>query len=85
MNLPSDVMKAVIVAAGKELADRLEPQAKDLQLFTIAEVAERLRVSEPTARRLIREHVDLGEASKRVSLAQLRKIIESRTAEAPAA
>lgn len=51
----------------------------ELQLFTIREVAARLKLSESKTRRLIREYVELGEASKRVSPKELRRLIESRT------
>lgn len=78
MKLSADIAEAVVKAAGKELAGRLSDSVEDLQLFTIGEVAARLRVSEPTARRLVREYVDLGEASRRVTPATLRKLINSR-------
>ena len=79
MTLPASIIDAVIKAAGKELAAAAAAHVNDLQLFTIREVAERLKVSEPKARALIREHVELGEASKRVSAATLRAMIEART------
>ncbi len=79
MKLPPEIADAVVKAAGRELADRMGASMDELQLFTIAEVAERLRVSEPTARRLVREYVELGEASRRVTPATLRKLIEDRT------
>lgn len=78
MNLPADITAAVVKAAGKELADRMAGAMDDLQLFTIAEVAERLRVSKGTAIRLVKEYVELGEASRRVTPATLRKLIEDR-------
>lgn len=79
MKLPPDIAAAVIKATAKELADRMESRLDDLELFTIKQVAARLKVSEPTARRLIPEYVELGEASKRVSAATLRRLIEERT------
>lgn len=78
MKLPSDIAEAVVKAAGRELADRMAGAMEDLQLFTISDVAARLRVSEQTARNLVREYVELGEASKRVTPATLRKLIEDR-------
>lgn len=78
MKLPADIAEAVVRAAGKELAGILAASVDDLQLFTIAEVAARLRVSEPTARGLVREYVELGEASRRVTPATLRRLIEDR-------
>lgn len=78
MKLSPDIAEAVVKAAGKELAARLDASLEDLQLFTISEVAARLRVSEPTARNLVKEYVELGEASRRVTPATLRKLIESR-------
>jgi len=80
VNLPADISAAVVKAAGVELANRFESAGMDdLQLFTSREVAERLRVSEPTARNLVREYVELGEASRRISAATLRKLISERT------
>jgi len=79
MTLPPAIADAVIKAAGKELAAAAAEHVNDLQLFTIRDAAERLKVSEPTARRLIHEYVELGEASKRVSAGALRRLIESRT------
>ena len=78
MKLSAEIAEAVVKAAGKELADRLAHGLEDLQLFTIREVAERLRVSEPTARNLVKEYVELGEASRRVTPATLRQLIEDR-------
>jgi hypothetical protein len=79
MKLPSDIASAVVAAAGKELAATLAGTLEDLQLFTISDVAARLRVSEPKARALVREYVELGEASKRVSARVLRQLIADRT------
>lgn len=79
MKLPTELVNAVIKATAKELADRLAPDLAALQLVTIKQAAELLGVSEPKARALIREYVELGEASKRVSLETLRKLIEART------
>lgn len=78
MKLPSDIADAVVKAAGKELAASLREHVDELQLFTIREVAERLRVAESTARLLVKEYVELGEASRRVTPATLRKLIEDR-------
>lgn len=78
MKLPADIAEAVVKAAGKELAARLALELEDLQLFTISEVAARLKVSEPTARNLVKDYVELGEASRRVTPATLRKLINSR-------
>lgn len=80
MKLPADISAAVIKATAKELADRMEAGGlDDLQLFTISEVAGRLKVSEPKARALVSEYVELGEASKRISPATLRRLIMERT------
>jgi transposase len=78
VKLAPDIAEAVVKAAGKELADRIAPAVEDLQLFTISQVATRLQVSEPTARSLVKEYVELGEASKRVTPATLRKLIDDR-------
>lgn len=80
MKLPADIAAAVIKATAKELADRMAAAGlDDLELFTIRDVAARLKVSEPKARALLSEYVELGEASKRVSPATLRRLIEERT------
>jgi hypothetical protein len=84
MKLPADVAAAVVRAAAVELADRLEKSVglESLELFTMSEVAARLKVSEPKARQLVRDYVDLGEASKRISARMLRGLIEARTVSA---
>lgn len=81
MKLPAEITAAIIRAAAVELADRLEASAglESLELFTITEVAARLKVSEPKARALVRDYVDLGEASKRVTKGMLARLIEGRT------
>lgn len=78
MKLSPDIAEAVVKAAGKELAGILAASVEDLQLFTLQEVADRLRVSKATASRLVTEYVALGEASKRVTPAMLRRLIEDR-------
>lgn len=79
MRLPEEIAARVVAATAKELADRVTPDLDDLQLVPIRRAADLLGVSEPKARALIREFVDLGEASKRVRLSVLKSIIESRT------
>jgi hypothetical protein len=78
MRLSPEIADAVVKAAGKELAAALAANVEDLQLFTMQEVADRLKVSKVTALRLVREYVDLGEASKRVTSLTLRRLIEER-------
>jgi hypothetical protein len=79
MKLPQEIADAVVKAAGKELAASLKEHVQDLQLFTLQEVADRLKVSKGTANRLVKEYVELGEASRRVTPATLRQLIEERT------
>ena len=79
MKLPQEIAKAVIQAAGKELADRMAPALDELRLVPIRTAAAMLGVSEPKARALLREYVELGEASKRVRVSQIRKLIDERT------
>jgi hypothetical protein len=79
MTLPKEIAAAVVAAAAKELAASVCGQIDDLQLVTIGRAAAILGVSEPKARRLIKSYVDLGEASKRVRVTTLRKLIEERT------
>lgn len=76
MNIPDE---AIIKAAAVEIANRMEASNADLELFTMQQVADRLKVSKGTAIRLCKEVVELGESSRRISAAQLRKLIESRT------
>lgn len=82
MNLPADIADAVVKAAAVVIADRMSSTFEDFQMFTIGQVAAALKVSEPTARRLIRDHIDLGEASKRISVTQFRALVASRTVNA---
>ena len=79
MNIPADILDAVVKAAGKELADRAATGIDDLRLVPIRTAAEMLGVSEPKCRALIREYVELGEASRRVRLSTIRQLIEART------
>jgi hypothetical protein len=79
IKLPPDISAAVIKATAVELADRMESHFEDLELFTISQLAARLKVSEPKARALVSEYVELGEASKRISAATLRRLIADRT------
>lgn len=76
MNIP-DVH--IVDAAAIEIAKRMESKMDDLELFTVPQVARMLKISPPAVRRLLSRYVDLGVASTRVSAAQLRELIESRT------
>lgn len=76
MNIPDDI---IVAAAATEISKRMMIYAQELELFTIPQVARMLKISPPAVRRLLPRHVDLGVASTRVSAAQLRKLIESRT------
>lgn len=86
IKLPPELSGAVVKAMAHELAGLMVPNLEDVQLLTINQVAERLQVSSVTARKLVNEseHVDLGEASQRISVRQLRAIIENRTVPAKA-
>lgn len=79
MNISTEVAEAIFTAAGEALAQRIGAELDSLQCVTIKEAAKTLSVSQAKARRLINEYVELGEASRRVTLATLRKLIESRT------
>ena len=79
MKLPQDITDAVIRATAKELADRVAPAMDELTLVPIRRAAEMLGVSEPKARALIREYVELGETSRRVRISTLRRLIDDRT------
>jgi hypothetical protein len=72
----------IVDAAAREIAKRMDSVMGELELFTIPQVARMLKVSPPAARRLLKSHIDLGVASTRVSAAQLRELIESRTVNA---
>ena len=61
----------------------LQAEPDSLRLYTVAQAAERLQVSPGTVRRLVSEYVELGEATRRISAATLRKLIESRTIKTP--
>ena len=79
MNISDDI---IVAAAATEISKRMMIYAQELELFTIPQVARMLKISPPAVRRLLPRHVDLGVASTRVSAAQLRKLIESRTVNA---
>jgi len=79
----TELHERIAIGAAKELAAELRTSAQGLRLLTFRQAAELLGVSEPTARRLIKEYVELGEASKRVSLATLEKLISARTVKIP--
>ena len=83
MTLPPAITELVIAATAKELAAAMQADSDDLQLFTVAQAAERLQVSPGTVRRLVSEYVELGEATRRISATTLRKLIESRTIKTP--
>lgn len=79
MKLPEDIAARVVDATAKVLAERVNGDLDELQLIPLKKAAELLGVSEPKARQLIREFVDLGESSRRVRVSVLKTIIESRT------
>lgn len=79
MKLPPDIADAVVKEAAKQIADRVFTEAAELQLISIETAAEILGTSIPTARALIREHVELGERCRRVRLSTVRKVIAERT------
>ena len=79
MNIPDDL---IVAAAATEISNRMESQMEELKLFTVPQVARMLQISPPAVRRLLHRHIDLGAASTRVSAAQLRELIESRTVNA---
>lgn len=79
MTLPPAIADLVVDAAAQEIAKRAGCYITDLQLLTYKAAAEMLGVSQPTARRIIAEYVELGEATRRVKLSTLRAMIEART------
>lgn len=79
MKLPSDITDVIVRAAAKEIADRVFTEAAELQLIGIETAAEIMGVSIPTARALIREHVELGERCRRVRLSTVKRVIAERT------
>jgi len=83
MTLPPAIARAVIDAAGDKLAAALQADSDSLRLYTIQQAAERLQVSPGTVRRLVSEWVELGEATRRISAATLRRLIETRTIKTP--
>ena len=62
-----------------ELTAELQPAIEDVQLLTIRECAELLKVSQETAKRLLGSYVDLGERGARVSLKTVKQLISDRT------
>lgn len=79
MKLPPELTQAVVKATANELADRLAPEMEKLQLFTISQVSTLLQVSEATVRKLVKEYVELGCETRRISPVVLQKLIEERT------
>jgi hypothetical protein len=79
MNLPEDIAVRVVAATAKLLADRVDDDLDEMLLVPFKVAAKILGVSEPKARSLIREYVDLGESSRRVRVSVLKTIIASRT------
>lgn len=79
LKLPPDISAAVIRATAIELADRMADRIEGLELFTIKQISAILKVSEPKARALVAEWVELGEGTKRISANHLRQLISSRT------
>lgn len=79
----SELHERIAAGAAKELAAEMRGEMRELRLLTFKQAADVLGVSEPTARRLIREYVELGEAIKRVSIKTLMALIESRTIRTP--
>lgn len=79
MTLPGPIAEAVIRAAAVELANRAASDLDDMALVPISKAAEILGVSKRVAQRLICEHVELGEATKRYKLSTIRRVIDSRT------
>jgi len=79
MTLPAAITDAIIAAAAKELAATTIRDMRDLQLVPLKKAAELLGVSEPKARALLRSRVELGEATRRVKLSDIRRLIEERT------
>lgn len=59
--------------------EKLEPDLKRMQLLTINRAAGMADVSVAQMNRLLDEHVDMGEQSKRVSIDQLERLITART------
>jgi hypothetical protein len=89
MTLPAAITEAIIAAVvkavAKEITERMLPRLDELELFTIRDVAERLKVSQAKAKRLMAEHVELGEATRRYRLSTLQRVIEQRTISRPVA
>jgi len=79
MHLPPAIADRVVEAAAQEIAKQAGAELTDLQLLTYKAAAELLGVSQPTARRIIAEYVELGEATRRVKMSTLRHMIEART------
>lgn len=79
MTLPAAITDAIITEAAKQLAAQTIADMRDLQLVPIRKAAELLGVSERKARKLLRSRVELGEATRRVRLSDIRRLIEERT------
>jgi excisionase family DNA binding protein len=79
MTLPPAIANRVIEAAAHEIAKLAGCELTELQLLSYDEAARLLGVSKAKAKRLLREFVELGEATRRVKLSTVKELIETRT------
>jgi len=75
-------MKITVELSAKDAAEALKQAMKErleeTQLVSLAQAAELLDVSKPTARLLLREWIDLGVKSPKVELHKVKQFIASR-------
>lgn len=82
MNFEFDIealKQAVLEKLVDELREALLPELEEVTLLTINRAAGMCDLSVSQLNRAMTEWVDLGEQSKRISVAQLRRLIEKRT------
>ena len=78
MTIPPSVATRLWDAAAKELAQIMREEIADAQLITMQQAADMLGVSKPTVRHLLKDWVDLGVQCPRVSLRDVKQLIDRR-------
>ena len=85
MNLPLIITESVLRHTACEIADRLETNLAAVQLVPLKEAARLLSVSPKTAKRLLVNYVELGEATRRYKLSEITALVDARSINSPGA
>jgi len=83
MNLSPELEKQIVDGAVAEIANRimgnLNTSPDEMICVSLGQAARILDISVPAIRRLLKETVDLGARDARVTMATIKRLIESRT------